>query len=98
MAAAAQVAPSCERCGAPAVHGEHFRSRIRVWCAEHTPWSGHFEYCGERCEVLVQGLRVQQWEQVKDAILRAIPGDDTATASRRIELFLEIRSILSGAD
>ncbi len=34
------------------------------------------------------------WAAVKDAILRAMPGDDAATATRRIELFLTLRALL----
>lgn len=43
----------CEQCGAPPAHAEHFRKRVRFWCKEHTPWSGHFEYCGDQCAQLV---------------------------------------------
>ncbi len=37
----------CRFCGDPAVHGEGGKS---YWCAEHTPWSGHYEFCGAGCE------------------------------------------------
>lgn len=41
------------RCGAPAAHAEAFYSRIRGWCEEHTPWSGHFEHCGAICRTML---------------------------------------------
>jgi hypothetical protein len=41
-----------EHCTAPVVHAEHFFKRIRYWCAQHTPWSGHYEFCDESCERL----------------------------------------------
>lgn len=34
------------------------------------------------------------WAAVKEAILRAMPGDDAATSTRRIELFLTLRALL----
>jgi hypothetical protein len=30
-------------CSKAAVHTEHFHDKIRGWCEEHTPWSGHHE-------------------------------------------------------
>ncbi len=53
-------------CGAPAVHAEHWYETTRAWCEEHTPWSGHFEWCGDRlvagddpCKALLARLRGQ---------------------------------------
>lgn len=43
---------TCERCGVPAVHAEHWYERVRGWCSRHTPWSGHYEHCGDGCEEL----------------------------------------------
>ena len=52
------------RCGAPAVHAEHWYETTRAWCEEHTPWSGHFEWCGDKlvagddpCKRLLARLR-----------------------------------------
>lgn len=44
---------SCERPGCPSrvVHAEYWNTiaGYRAWCAEHTPWSGHFEHCPSPC-------------------------------------------------
>ena len=39
-------------CTEPVVHAEHWGHKIRYWCAKDTPWSGHYEHCGDTCEAL----------------------------------------------
>jgi hypothetical protein len=51
--------PLCETCGAIADHGEHFHHTKRFWCEAHTPWSGHFEHCGDKCADLMRVIGVQ---------------------------------------
>jgi len=36
-------------CKQPVTHAEHYNGRIRGWCENHTPWSGHGERCGDQC-------------------------------------------------
>lgn len=45
----------CGTCGKPSDHAEHDHDRVRAWCEQHTPWSGHFEFCGEPCRELRGG-------------------------------------------
>ncbi len=52
----------CERCNARASHVENFYDRKRAWCAEHVPWSGHGEFCGEACRAL--SCECLDWTQV----------------------------------
>lgn len=35
----------CERCGKAADHAEWFFKKRNIWCEQHTPWSGHYEFC-----------------------------------------------------
>lgn len=48
--------PKCEDndCDLPAVHCEHWHERMRYWCEQHTPWSGHSldQNCGPQCVAL----------------------------------------------
>jgi hypothetical protein len=44
--------PLCD-CGRPATHREYWRGGFRAWCEEHTPWSGHHEYCPSPCRELM---------------------------------------------
>lgn len=43
----------CEQCGGIPDHAEHFGARVRAWCEQHTPWSGHYENCGHVCRALI---------------------------------------------
>lgn len=45
-----------EECRSAVAHGEHWYDRKRYWCAEHTPWSGHWEHCDASC-LVPQGQR-----------------------------------------
>lgn len=58
-AAAANIAClrvlKCEQCAMPAVHAEVIAGEARAWCDQHTPWSGHFEFCGDQCRALITG-------------------------------------------
>ena len=36
-------------CDAPVAHWEYWHNTVRGWCEEHTPWSGHYEYCSISC-------------------------------------------------
>lgn len=38
-------------CNAQVAHIEHWYDRLRGWCTQHTPWSGHYEYCSKLCPV-----------------------------------------------
>lgn len=48
---------TCESCGAPADHAEHYYDKVRAWCELHTPWSGHYEFCGKPCQDLLANTR-----------------------------------------
>lgn len=62
----------CEECGVPATHAETFYERVRYWCERHTPWSGHFEYCGDGCARLLRvvGVPNQRCAHPHDAALQ----------------------------
>ena len=61
--------PPCENtmersCTSTVTHAEHWYNRIRYWCDEHTPWSGHYERCPDPCLNLIEALKSS----------RAVPG------------------------
>lgn len=43
----------CNECSEPANHMETFYGHPRGWCENHTPWSGHYEYCPDPCKKLL---------------------------------------------
>ncbi|MHA1573147.1 MAG: hypothetical protein ACTSX8_04065 [Alphaproteobacteria bacterium] len=47
--------PSCEdtRCNQRLEHAERYHGRLRFWCRDHVPWSGHYEWCDEPCRALL---------------------------------------------
>lgn len=59
----------CELCKKEAVHAEHFYARIRGWCLEHTPWSGHYEHCPDPCSKLIYGSLPPGHEGVKQWVI-----------------------------
>lgn len=50
--------PWCEdsRCKKPAVHGEHWHDKMRWWCDDHVPMSGHYEHCPDPCRSIVASV------------------------------------------
>lgn len=50
--------PWCDddRCLKPAVHGEHWHDKMRWWCDDHVPMSGHYEWCPEQCTEIMRGV------------------------------------------
>ncbi len=51
--------PRCwvQGCENPCRHAEHFYRKVRYFCKEHTPWSGHREDCPKPCEELMAQKR-----------------------------------------
>lgn len=43
-------------CTEPVTHVERFDGRVRGWCSEHVPMSGHYEHCPEPCTMLLVEL------------------------------------------
>jgi len=50
-----QLDLKCESVGCEGAicHAENVYSRVRYWCADHVPTSGHHESCPEPCKFLV---------------------------------------------
>lgn len=79
----------CEWCNKPADHADTMFGRVRAWCEQHTPWSGHFEDCGERCFELAHGMsmaddhallviveRTRQARRIREAVNRLTARDE----------------------
>jgi hypothetical protein len=52
-----------ENCKNKVSHAEYFYERVRYWCEEHTPWSGHYEFHDVSCARLVAEGRKQMNEK-----------------------------------
>jgi hypothetical protein len=46
-------------CRRQVAHAEHYHERVRAFCDEHVPWSGHWERCPDPCDRLTG--RVGEW-------------------------------------
>lgn len=48
--------PWCETCNKNATHGEHWHDKMRWWCDDHVPMSGHYEWCPEQCTEIMRAV------------------------------------------
>ena len=63
-------------CTAPLAHAEHHYHRVRYWCEQHTPWSGHHGHCDDHCKKLIAAIDPKNARMAEEA---AFALDDAIT-------------------
>jgi len=76
----------CEfiNCRAPVMHVETFAGGNRGWCAVHTPWSGHHEYCGKQCPEMIGASIAVDLLSPEGVTLRTIEGKTAEGVEREV--------------
>lgn len=83
--------PHCEveGCTRPVAHAEHWYERIRYWCEEHVPMSGHYESCPEPCGSLMKQVRPPSTVEDLNEVILQLSSENERLRSRET-LVLEL--------